>query len=352
MGISLKEQLREETGAIARSTEEWMTEGVQRFDQGQVEAAREFFLRVLEAVPGHREAADYLDRADARLRPQAAPAQPGERARGVPGGPQVRGKAWQAPSVERGMEKKALVLHRPRRRWLSVSVLGVGVVLLATGGILAWRHFAGDDAASPGAAPAPLPPVTQKGTPGATEARPAGAKAAAPAAVERTKSVADAMSRAQAAFDSGRFEAAVLAYNEVLGLDPDHVDARKQLLEAGELYRKSRVEIEKLDRARRAFADGEYDSALGIFYRLPAGLVGPAELNRYKVNGWYNLGLVSLRGANCAQASSQLGEALAIDSSDANVQRARSLAEQCPDRQKDRSYHDTVRNLPFRSLED
>ncbi len=373
--MALDEKLRQEAGESARSSEEWLNEGVQCLEQGQAGRARELFLRVLEAVPDHREAVDYLDRAEARLQYEASPRVGMPKEAGGLAGPPARGHVWQAPQsepeiptaelsgpilpvarLERKRERAAtsVAQHRPRRRWLSPTALVVagGVALLATGAVLAWRHFVGEDTATPKAALTPPPAVATQVAPPEATARSTQEPASEGTAAKRTPEIGDAIRRAEAAMESGRFEAAILAYNEVLSLAPDNANARKRLLEAGDLYRKNKIEIDKLERARRGFAQGEYEAALGVFYRLSPGLVGPAALNGYKVNGWYNLGIVSLRAANCAQAASQLGEALALDASDAGVRSASALAEACPNQQKDRAYYDTVGRLPFRSLEE
>jgi len=363
--MTLEEQLRQEVEENSRTAEERLAEGIRCLENDELETARGHFLQVLEAVPGHREAVGYLEKAEARIKRAAESA-------AAPKAP-TRGKVWQGPVPEvqttlpdqldviplalppdeSGPEgRRPAVYVRPRRRWRTLAALGAGAAVLVVGGVLALRTFVGDHASpvKPAAQTAPArakKPPAQAGTaPGAA------APVSALPALDRTRKIADAMTRGGAAFDAGKYDAAVLAYNEVLSLDPDNVEARKRLLESGALYRQNKAEIEKLERARKAFAQGEWDSALGTFYRLPAGLVAPAELNRYKVNGWYNLGLVSLRAANCAQATTQLGEAMSLDPSDAGVLRAKSLADACPQQQKDRSYYDLVGSLPFRSLTD
>ncbi len=382
--LALEEQLRHEAGEATRNIDDRLNEGIQCLEQGQIEEARQLFLQVLEISPDHREALDYLEKADARLAARVRQQSKKEDGRSGEPAPPVRGHVWQpraaeaeaapvetsrptdplvpgdhpvaaAPEAEVEARKEALT-RTPSRRVLLLALSGLGGALVLAGVFLTRSHW-GQPAhpavsAAQGAATGKSAASSSKPKPQAPATAQTATAAASLTPEERVRNVAETMNRAGAAFDARNYDAAVVAYNEVLVLDPANEEARKKLLEAGDLYRKDKTEIDKLERAQKTFAAGEYESALRLFYRLPDGLVDPAVLNRYRVNGWYNLGVVALRAADCNQAMNQFAEALAIDATDAGVRKARELAEKCQGQRKDRSYYNTVENLPFRNLED
>ena len=109
--------------------------------------------------------------------------------------------------------------------------------------------------------------------------------------------------------------------------------------------------LEKRDVAFRAFRDGDYRTALWHFYRLPGGM-SQSELDRYKVNAWFNLGVLALKGASCAQARSHFGEANDLAPRDTELLRAFELARICGRATKDRAYFLEINSLAVRALED
>ena len=103
------------------------------------------------------------------------------------------------------------------------------------------------------------------------------------------------------------FSAAIVAYNEVLSLDHGNVEARRGIRDAGDRYREQRAAEKELERGRIALEDGDYAAALRIFYRVSAE-VNQTRLARYKVIGWYNLGLIELKSADCDTALEHFNE--------------------------------------------
>lgn len=372
-GLALEQELRQDPGQSASRLEDLVASGKRHFETGELEHARESFLEALENDPTHKDALEYLEKTDARL--AAAPPPPAPKLEHPAAPSKARGSVWRQPDPEDAASEAGIdegsgaiapgtraeapseQVARARRRLPTPSprllaASGLGLLLLA-GAVLGVRQLR-----SRSTAPRPASATQTKPEPvasGSRRAGPAGgAEAGAPAASEeeRAESIGRSMARAATALEAGDYEAAILAYNAVLAQDPKNEEARKRLLEAGELYHKSKVEFEKLEQARRVFASGEYESALRLLYRLPEGLLTPAELNRYKVNGWYDMGVVALRGADCSEAVTRFSEALAIDSSDAGVRRGKQLADACRSQRKDRAYYDVVENLPFRRLDD
>ena len=73
-----------------------------------------------------------------------------------------------------------------------------------------------------------------------------------------------------------------------------------------------------------------------------------ARLKRYKVNGWYNLGVTDLRGNRCSTALDHFDEALVIRPGDEGVVAAMALADTCLDAGSPGA---AVRRLELRALE-
>jgi len=88
-----------------------------------------------------------------------------------------------------------------------------------------------------------------------------------------------------------------------------------------------------------------------VLYRLPATSDKP-RLDRYKANGWFNLGVVALRAGECQQARAHFGEALAVKPDDEDAKRLKAFAEKYDDVPKDRGFYDRVEALSFRGLDD
>ena len=75
----------------------------------------------------------------------------------------------------------------------------------------------------------------------------------------------------------------------------------------------------------------------------------PARLERYKANGWFNLGVRALQANRCATALDHFDEALLNHPADAVVVGAMGLADSCLDTGTPGA---GARNLEFRLLED
>jgi tetratricopeptide (TPR) repeat protein len=229
----------------------------------------------------------------------------------------------------------------PRFFWLLIAgAIAIALSVAATVALTWWLERAPVETAplaqqarqperrpTPDPAPAPAPPVED---PAATAARLA--------------------AEGEAAMAARDFAAAVLAFGRVLEIDPKNADVRARLQVAGEEYKRVRTDVDRLQKARDDFAAGEYESALRIFYRLPEGTLPPPVLERYKIAGWYNLGVISLRGADCAKAVTHLTEAMTLAPRDPEVLAAKALADQCRSQAQDRSFYNKADSLPFRDL--
>jgi tetratricopeptide (TPR) repeat protein len=200
-----------------------------------------------------------------------------------------------------------------------------------------------------GAAPARRPARAAGAGPQST----AGAGAAAPVAPanpeEIAKAVATSFATARSRMEAEDFGAAVVAFNEVLTLDPANAEAKAGIADAGERYKASKAEREALNSIKTAYRDEEFSSGLRLAYRLPP-TVSASTIETIKVVGWYNLAVVALRAGDCREALSHLGEALDVAPSDAESKKLKEFASRYVDAVKDRVFLDHVEALAFRPL--
>ena len=116
----------------------------------------------------------------------------------------------------------------------------------------------------------------------------------------------------------------------VAGQDPTYLEATERLEAATEGYKRQQETEKQWLAASALFRDGEYRSAMKMFYRLePTNAEAAARLERYKLNGWYNMAVLALRSGDCDLARSHLAEAAQIDPRDADVLTAQALCDSC-----------------------
>jgi len=235
-----------------------------------------------------------------------------------------------------------------------------GVVLLGGGGFWAFRTFFGSGGAEQ--AP-PSVPVTVETAAAAVEAAlgPVGTPAGLPGgstdpaqgedSAEQTLATrhADLIASGDEAFAAGEFGTAVRIYNEALRLEPDRAETEAKLSDAGERYR-AQAEIDaKWDEAIAEYRSGNYRAALTLFYRLPVR--GDAdEVDRFKANGWYNLGVGALKAGRCDAALSHLEDAGSFRGGDEAILAGLALARSCDTGSKE--YRRKIDALRTRALSD
>lgn len=243
-------------------------------------------------------------------------------------------------------------------KWLMIA----GIVLLAMGGGYVALQFlggsGGDSEAEDTALAAPPPILDVEAIVGGStdpvptepadpDPSPAAAAASVPAGY-----LDEVLDRADAAYEDGDYAAAVLAYNEALKLDPQNEVARRRLDAAGEFYREQKEELEQRGMAIQAFNDGDYRNALRILYRISPFDEAEAErFERFKFNGWYNMGLRALKSGDCRLARSNLREAQQVDPTDRDLQWALELSGTCFEAQTE-AYFDAARSLHPRAIND
>ena len=152
---------------------------------------------------------------------------------------------------------------------------------------------------------------------------------------------------AEAAFQSGDFAAAVVAYDKVLDLEPDRADVRERLNVAAERYKEQQASDEQWAKIVHEFGMQNFADALHLLYRVPAGRPG-VDIERCKVNGWYNLGVNALQASDCERALGHFEEALTLAAADPGVLEGLDLAETC----KGDEVQERIRRLALRQLTD
>ncbi len=169
-----------------------------------------------------------------------------------------------------------------------------------------------------------------------------------PAAANSTQEeIGSLLDQGAAAHAAGDYATAVIAYSKVIERQPDHPAARAGLSVAADLYREQQARQEKWELAVRTFEESDYAEALRLFYRMSPGDYG-VDLERVKVNAWYNLGVLAIQTSDCAQADEHFKEALAIQAQDGQLLAALRLAQQC----RGPAVQSEILELRFRKLHD
>jgi tetratricopeptide (TPR) repeat protein len=247
------------------------------------------------------------------------------------------------------------------------KLLSAGALVVVLGGAyLGWRALSATPAEAiegeasvnlqADAAPASATPagISVTGA-GATSTGPSPASAAAGQAATgsagSTKDVDALLRRAEAAFGKGDYPAAILAYNEALTVRPEDAGIQERLLVAGNRYREERERSEQWDQAIKAFENSDFRTALRLFYRMPT-TEDQAKLQRYIANGWYNLGVQSLKSRTCQEAVDHLREAESAKPTDNGIRSALRLAQSCPRERNTTSFVVAIESLGYRSVDD
>lgn len=246
-------------------------------------------------------------------------------------------------------------------RSLPIKPIAIGgaALLALAGSFAAWKMFTGGE---PDAGVEPEPVAVR--TP-AADAEPSAAAenevpeppadTAAPSqvpVVASDETVAEIIERASLAMENGDYAQAVVGFNQALTADPGNRLAQEGLAAAGGYYREHKELIESIERARAAFDNEDYRGALKIIYRLPENAGDPTRYDRWKTNGWFNLGVGALHGGNCTEAREHFGEARVMDPGDPQIASSIELAKQCRQTPKPPGYFDRIAVLAKRTLDD
>ena len=242
---------------------------------------------------------------------------------------------------------------RPLSRWLLV----VGAIAVLGGaGFWGHRYFYGSHAAAepsvdPAAEAAAHVAAALESVP--TEILGGGTQeAVAPAELEAAKrqQLDEILARAESAFETADFGAAVIAYNEALTLAPDDPELQHNLRTAGDRYREVQAIEAQWAEAAEEFENGNYKAALRFFYRLPEG-TRQRPVERYKINAWYNLAVMALQSSDCRLALTHLAEVQEIREDEPGLSEAFRMAESCK-RGCSTALQAQIAELRLRGLED
>jgi len=226
-----------------------------------------------------------------------------------------------------------------------VIAIGAAVFLLAAAGVfLGPRFFGGDSAAvetAEAVEPAPVKKERARQKPQAEN------EAAALPGVP----IADLIARGDGAMEAGDYATAALAFGDAVRLESDNEHAKQQLRVAGEKLREQQELKRKWAAARTNFEGGKYQPALATLYRLPESEQSD-QLERFKVNGWFNLGREALMRGNCTTARAHFKEARAIDADDEGVAQGLALIGDCKLARKPADYPERLQAVALRAMED
>ncbi len=367
---------REALADTARKVDVLLSEAVQLYDAGNLQAARAKFLDVLAISEHDATARSYLNQIDAAM---AAP-KAGEAAAGdseflrteieAPVPPSYaeeegadRGRTVAVVVPEEGappVVRKAAPPPARRRAQLDLRVLlPAAVIVLALIGAGAWWFFSGRRPAARGA--------TSKGSSVPPSAAESGGK--------RRPAAEDPFARAQELFAQGKVDAAVQTLLAVPENDPRHnealtkidqfrnagvptpvptgpavasleelraqgfaamkaskyIDAFKALdpvvkahpedAEAQQALRRAREAVDGLRSAAKSYSEGDYEGAIKLLWELRKADPKNQDVEDYLVNSYVNSGIQALQAGNNARARDSLQEAVKLRPGDADAQR-------------------------------
>ena len=370
---------REKQNEDARQLDILLSDGVQLYEAGDLQAARSAFLKVLTLSESDATARNYLNQIDSALAGAPAPAEaaPGAPA---PDEPYLRDELESPvrpsfaedllPLEERGgaealdLEGSPAGMRRPgaadaapaRGARIDVRVLlAVGAVVLVGVGILAWLLFRPKPVEAPAAGGAPVSrPAAQNPLEKAQALfkqgkveEALGILTAIPAddprhdqalvlidqfksSAEPTPAATPAVSEAQvdearvaglAALSSGRYIDAVKSLDVVARARPDDTEAQQGLS-------KARESVAALGSAIRAYNEQDYESALRLLWALRKQDPKNKDVEDYLFKSYFNEGIANLQSGGTKKAAESFREALALRPQDAEAQRHLKFARQ------------------------
>ena len=159
------------------------------------------------------------------------------------------------------------------------------------------------------------------------------------------------LDQAAGEMEARKFGDAVLTWNKVLEVDPDHPAALRGIELAGRGFRDEQHRLEDLRKAEMIFQEGDYYSALKILYRLPDD-IRPEQVLQFKVSGWFNLGLIALKAGRIDQCLGHFNEIQAIAPDDETAMELREFALGYQSQELDRAFYQRVNDLEFRAFND
>ncbi len=391
--IDLARKLKAE---VERKLEETFHEALAKVEAGNLDEARKGFLAVLQTMPGHVAAQEYLDRLD---RPDSGTPEPAPAAepRAVEEGllddilPSEGGFSDDLASVPEKHDQLHSPMSAEARPKPSIGGVGrasrqkkspnqtfrtVAVAMLIVLGVVGWFLYRNWDDffpnASDTAAPVRLDPITR--------ARQTYAEAGAAISIAQLRR----LSPGHAQYDEAqaliaKWEASLDASKPKDDApDPEFLAARDQLVDearaafeeerfllvqellergaaqaalegsAKEMLEQARDNLDPLHAEIAMFREGEWEMSLHNLWRTWESGVTTPDVRRLMVDSYFNLGVRDLQRRNVAAALSNLQEAKELSADDPQLSRLIEFAETYQSRPDDLLYRIFVKYLPFR----
>ena len=389
--IDLARKLKSE---VERKLEETFHDALTKVESGRLDEARSGFEAVLQMMPGHLAAQEYLDRLDTPdlVAPEPAPvAEPREETEKILDAPRANEDGFSSdledvldeplhPPVSTGPQPrqsiggvgKATTHQSSSNRTFRIVGAAVLVVLAVVGWLLYenWDNFFPN--ASDTTVPVRLDPITR-----AQRTYDEAGAAIAIAQLRRLSPGHPQYAEAQALV--AKWEALLNASRpEEEVPEPESLAARDQLVEearaafqgrnfllAQELLERGAAQSaleddakEMLEQAKdnlapiqseiAMFRDGEWEMSLRNLWRMwESGSTNP-DIRRLMVDSYFNLGVRNLQRNDAASAISNFKEAQELSADDAELSRLIEFAETYQGRPEDLLYRIFVKYVPFR----
>ena len=362
-----------------RSAEESLLGARECLAQGRLDESEALFRKVLETHPGHREVVEGLDTISRRRREQqirtappvevistpaakAAPPPPPSQAARKKLPPEVEVAAPAAPPavqlpdddpvVAQPVPAVAAPAKRPSlgrfriklpRKMSLIAALAGGLLIAAFLGVKIIGRFMGPKPASDLAPPSKTSPAPRTKKP--APAPPAAAAKPAPVVSSAPRTLASA----RRLIGEGKLDEARDVLTDVVAAQPGDLQSLSLLTTVNTQITQRNETASMLSTIETAYAQGRYDDALRILYRLPPELQ-KGDIERQKANAWYNDAIQFLLGGNLREADRCLNEVLQINPADKGATDLRAWASSYEDRSKDLAFFNYVEALPKRPL--
>ncbi|MCP4200925.1 MAG: hypothetical protein GY769_03220 [bacterium] len=389
--IDLARKLKAE---VERKLEETFHDAVTKVETGRLEEARRGFEAVLEMMPGHLAAQEYLDRLDAPDFAAPEPPTAMEATGDVEGGLDdslaserelpadmaggldqatdlpLPGEAQPRPAIG-GVAKASKPVRSPNQTFRTLGA--AALVVIAVAGFLLYKNW---DSffpnASDAAVPVQLDPITR--------AKRTHAEAGAAIAIAQLRRLSPGHPQyAEAQALVAQWEASLDASKpkndapepEALAARDRLVDEARtafgekqfllaqELLERGasqaalddaaeEMLEETRDELAPMQAEIAMFRDGEWEMALRNLWRMRESDLATPDVSRLMVDSYFNLGVRDLQRQDPGAAILSFREADELAGGDAQIARLIEFAEVYQTRSEDLLYRIFVKYLPFR----
>ena len=159
------------------------------------------------------------------------------------------------------------------------------------------------------------------------------------------------LARASRALAKGQEKEALDLLLAAQDADPSNFAILDKIQQAQESLRQREDAEERIALGRQAFAEGSYEEALRVFYRIPKPFQ-PRAINRWIANGWYNLGVHALQAGDVVEANRFFSDCLELSPNDHQAMRDQEVARRYRRRGLDDAYRMYVTRLKLRVLEE